>query len=420
MVVLLLAACHGSSTSAGPNVVLVVADTLRRDRMSAYGAARETTPHFDARMDHVVRWDDVFATSNWTFPTTASILTGAVPERHGIDFDPQYSESDADPYPLAIPSLVPAIHDAGFRTGLVSGNIGLSWIEGLEEGFDLYEVAPQTSTGNSDDVVSAALDWIDDGQGRFFLHLQPMDMHFPYVPAPDVDGVFCVDEEMPFDVGDDGEQAAIDDYAADDPAGQAITLDGLLDLYDEELLYLDQQIDRLIVGLEERGLADDTFVVWTADHGELFDDGGSGLFGHGVSLRPGVNRVPFLVYNPGLRAGTDDRLMSGVDVLPTMLANVGLELEAPDGLALDSTPRASAYAWDATGATHAPADPPMAALTDGRWKVWHDCHGAEAAFDLDADPDEAAPFDPATHAETAALAADLRERIALLHPSDCQ
>ena len=416
--VLLLLACRGSPTP--PNVVLVVADTLRRDRMSAYGAAHDTTPNFDARMDHVVRWDDVFATSNWTFPTTASILTGAVPERHGIDFDPQYSELDSDPVPLEAPSLVPAIQDAGFRTGLISGNIGLDWIDGLEEGFDLYEVTHDATTGNSTDVVDTALDWIDQRPGRFFLHLQPMDMHFPYVPAPDVDGVFCVDEEMPFDVADDGEQAAIDDYAADDPSGRAITLDGLLDLYDEELLYLDQQIDRLIVGLEERGLADDTIVVWTADHGELFDDGGSGLFGHGVSLRPGVNRVPFLVYDPRLDGGIEDALLSGVDVLPTVFAEAGLELVAPDGLAVGSTPRTNAYAWDATGATHAPGDPPMAALMDGRWKVWHDCEGAEGAFDLDADPDEAAPFDPSTHSETAALAVELRERIALLHPSDCQ
>jgi hypothetical protein len=89
-------------------------------------------------------------------------------------------------------------------------------------------------------------------------------------------------------------------------------------------------------------------------------------------------------------------------------------------LEVGSTPRANAYAWDATGATHAPGDPPMAALMDGRWKVWHDCNGAEGAFDLGADPDEAAPFDPATRSETAALVAELRERITLLHPLDCQ
>src|SRR5215203_4376988 len=101
------------------------------------------------------------------------------------------------------------------------------------------------------------------------------------------------------------------------------------------------------------------------------------------------------------------------------MAEIGLELSAPDGMAIPSTVRTDAYAWDATGATHAPGDPPVAELMDGRWKVWHDCGGAEGAYDLETDPEETAPFDPAAHPETAALATVLRERVASLHPSDC-
>jgi arylsulfatase len=414
-----LLACRGGTPSATPpileveNVVLIVADTLRRDRMSAYGAARPTTPLFDARADHTLRMETVFATSNWTLPNTVSILTGAYPERSGIDFEFEWAVPDQ--YALSSPSLVPAFRDAGLRTALVSGNPCLRWVEDLDAGFDLFDLPREIETGNSEEVVGKAFDWLDSGTGPFFLHLQPFDVHFPYLPPDEVAGTFRDPATLPFDVTEEAQAEAISSFPGSDDATKAAIIAGLTDLYDEELLFLDQQIDRLIEGLDERGLLDETLVVWTADHGELFSDGDTSLFYHGVTLRPGVNRVPLLYYNPRLEPGVSDDLISPVDLLPSLLAAAELpHSDAPD--ALPRGARTTAYSWDPIGTGWDPENPPMAALTDGRWKVSIECTGHQRGFDLWADPDEVDAFDPTTKLETVVLLAELQPMLEQLHP----
>jgi arylsulfatase A-like enzyme len=191
----------------------------------------------------------------------------------------------------------------------------------------------------------------------------------------------------------------------------------LLDLYDEELLFLDLQIDRLLEGLDARGLLDGSLVVLTADHGELFDDGGSGLFFHGVSLRPGVNVVPLLIYGTEFEPLTSDALVSGVDVLPTIFSMVGETVPpTPDGISLAGSTRQRAYAWDPVGLGWGKEIPPMAALTDGQWKVSRECPGVARGYDLVKDPDELQAFDPSSRVETGALLGELEAQMAELHP----
>jgi arylsulfatase len=399
------------------SAVVIAADTLRRDRMSAFGAGRSTTPRFDAR--GALRQELAFSTSNWTLPATASMLTGALPERTGVTL--AANAPGESTVPLLVASAVPVLRERGLRTALFSGNPGLDRVIGIEEGFDEFALLSDLPTGNSAEVVDAALAWLDAGDAPFFLWLQPFDTHFPYLPPAEVAGAFRDPRTLPFDLTYEAELAAVEsDYAGLDAAGRASVRQALLDLYDEELLYLDTQIDRLLEELDARGLLDDTLVVWTADHGELFDDGGTTFFFHGVSLRPGVNRVPLLVLEPDPPRWTTDGLFSGVDVLPSVFAALDL---APPAFA-DGVPfgagRTRAYAWDPVGAGWDEAVPPEAALTDGRWKVLAPCGaGAAIGFDLAADPDELAGFEPGAHPETAQLAAELTGMVAGLHPTDC-
>lgn len=398
------------------NVLLIVADTLRRDRMSPYGASRDTMPRLDGRMEHVVRYDRAYATSNWTLPSTASIFAGAIPERTGIDF-PVNAEGGYVKHQMKAASVVPILTAAGRRAGFFSGNLGLDYVEGLEEGFDAFEFLAIGEEGSSEPLVDRALEWIEQEDQPFVVYLQPFDTHFPYIPPPQVAGTFRDPTTIPFDLTKDAESEAIDNYRVD-PDKHAETLTALIDLYDEELLFLDLQIDRLLQGLDERGVLDDTLIVLTSDHGELFDDAGSGLFFHGVSLRPGVNVVPLLIYGTELDPMTSDALVSGVDVLPTIFSMVDETVPStPDGISvLAASTRQRAYAWDPVGLGWGTEIPPMAMLTDGRWKVSRECPGVARGYDLFEDPDEAHAFDPTTVPETAELLTDLRSRMLELHP----
>ena len=399
------------------SVVLIVADTLRRDRMSTYGALRPTMPRLDARMDHAIRADRVFATSNWTLPSTASILTGALPERTAIDFSVNATDF-YETYELEGSTLVPELVSAGRRAALFSGNLGLDFVVGLEEGFDAFEFVAIGEQGTSEPIVNRALEWVDEADEPFFLYLQPFDTHFPYLPPDAVLGTFRDPTTLPFDLTEEAQRAALDQYRRSDRVAHPETLRALLDLYDEELVFLDLQIDRLLVGLEERGWMDDTLVVLTSDHGELFDDNDSNLFFHGVSLRPGVNVVPLLFYAPHLDPAISDVLVSGADVLPTVFSLVGEAVpDSADGTSMfATTPRTLAYTWDPVGVGWGDEVPPMAALTDGRWKVSRECPGVVRGYDLLKDPNEARAFDPLALPETATLLGELRTQMRELHP----
>ncbi len=389
--------------------------------MSAYGAPRPTTPRFDAR--DPVRLHSAFATSNWTLPTTSSMLTGALPETAGVTLaanDPLDTTAA-----LKVASAVPAFRDLGFRTALFSGNPGLWRVAGLEEGFETFELLYDLPTGNSKEIVDAALSWIDAGDANapFFLWLQPFDVHFPYLPPAEVSGAFRDPATLPFDVTEQAQRTAIEaDFANLDETGQAAIRSGLLDLYDEELLYLDQQVDRLLIALEERGLLSETVVVWTADHGELFDDGGTTFFFHGVSLRPGVNRIPMLVLDPAPDPWRGDGLFSGTDLLPTLFDRLALPPPSfPEGVVFGADPgRTRSYAFDAVGAGWGEAIPAGAAWTDGTHKVLVACETGDAVgYDLRTDPDELAGFDPNQRAETALLLTELAALLPSLHPEGC-
>jgi arylsulfatase A-like enzyme len=288
------------------NVVFLLVDTLRADRMGCYGYARNTTSHIDALARLGVVFENVVSQSSWTKTSMASLWTGTHPINNGVL---RYN------HVLPEAAVLPAerFHDAGFRT------VGLwrnGWVEpnfGFAQGFDTYvrpapgaerrrvhrrTRSPDPLTGTDEDLTTAATDFLDRfGNERFFLYLHFMDLH-QYV------------------------------YESE----SAIFGTSYSDAYDQALHWTDRLIGFLIGSLEERGILGRTLVVIASDHGEAFLE--HGFEGHARNLYGEVTHVPWILLppfllEPGLRIST---LLSNADVWPTLLDIVGLPpLPSADG-----------------------------------------------------------------------------------------
>jgi len=294
------------------NVLFVVVDTLRADRMSAYGYERETTPTLESLARFGVRFDRHLAQSSWTKASMASMWTGYYPTRNGvIEFD------DIIPEAAVLPAEVFAAN--GFRTVGIYRNGWVAPTFGFGQGFESYarpsplprrkdvtEANPTVSlAGHDGDLVQFAIEFLRaEREGRFFLYLHLMDVH-----------------EYTFD-----EASAL--------FGTAYS-----DVYDNSIRWTDDVLRTLFDQMIEWGLFRNTLIVLTSDHGEAFRERGEE--GHARSLYRETTEIPLLLLFPfRLEAGgiVVKSLTRNVDVWPTVYALLGLEAPPPaaplDGVSL--------------------------------------------------------------------------------------
>lgn len=351
-------------TDRPPLVVLYVADTLRADRLGVYGYPRPTSPRLDAFAATAVRFADAQAASSWTRPSTASILTGTLPQRHG-------AITLRDQVAASVRTWPELLHAAGYRTGAVVTNVNVGDRFGFGRGFDTYEYLPEDLERNgvyvpASELHARGLAWLAALPSQpTFLYLHATDAHAPYRPAEPWRMRFAHADLRPtigvdFAVGNgDGAALQPDDVAT------------LSDRYDAEIAGFDAAFGDLLDALASRDRLRDALVVFVGDHGEEFRDH-HGL-SHGHTLYDEVTRVPLLVKLPGGRGGGTvvEATVRQVDVLPTILALLGLPL--PEGIA-------GRPLLDAAGTVAAPPDLEAIAiarmntrglvgLTTREWKV---------------------------------------------------
>ena len=320
--------CRGAAAppATRPNVLLVVIDTLRADRLGVYGNTRGLTPFLDAlaARGYVVR--RARAQAPWTNPSVASILTSRYQSQHGVvDY--------RSVLPAAELTLAEVLKADGYATAAFSSNGLIGESLGFGQGFDRFE-AHLLVTGDdptylripvrADRIGAEALAWLDgvrrDGPAKapIFLYLQLMEPHSPYAPPP------ALLERVrgsapPVDLRRASEAMYIDTGT---PVG-AVELDEIRDAYDASVLAVDEALSAFFAALEARGFFENAIVVVTADHGEEFQEHGGR--GHGKTLFDEAIHVPLLVLATG-RAGSGvvERLVSSVDVAPTILELAGL------------------------------------------------------------------------------------------------
>lgn len=296
--------------SGSPNILLIVLDTLRADRLGAYGYPRSTTPFLDQYAQESVLYEKAFAPSSWTLPSHVSIFTGREPQEHGAveqEYDGRYE------------TLAQVLGRAGYVTAGISANTEYATCaKGVAAGFlhyentfltfedallrtglgtqarKLFEVYSKTnyypSFISAGEVNRRILDWLERRPDRpFFVFLNYMDTHYPYLPPQEFASRFPGAAQG---VGNrEWSLLSKRNAAANPEANQRIQ-----DTYDASVAYLDSQLRNLFTALQHRGLDKGLLVAITSDHGESL--GEHNLFDHRQSLYLEQIRVPLIVRLP--------------------------------------------------------------------------------------------------------------------------
>ena len=296
-----------------PNVLLIVVDTLRADHVGAYGYTRNTTPHLDHFARQALLFRHAHAVSPWTTPSVAAMLTSRYPNevswRH-------------PPVPLAkrLLSLPELLADRGYATAAVVSHLYVAQQLGFAQGFDSYDQASARGHGyiSSPSVTEKALGFLEQGAGEpFFLFVHYFDPHSDFLLHPGFD----------FDPDYDGPlrpDMTLAELRALAPTMSARDLDYVRALYDSEIRFTDEQIGRLLRGLRERSLWEDTLVIVTADHGEEFCERGDHYIGHGTHVHQELVHVPLLIKPPGRARGVEvESWISLLDLAPTIAQVAG-------------------------------------------------------------------------------------------------
>lgn len=321
VLLLSIAGCSREGREGPPaSLVLVTLDTVRADRLGAYGAAEAVTPALDRLAREGIRFEQVSAQVPLTLPSHATILSGLLPPHHGL------RNNGIGTFPDGPQTLATLLAGAGYRTGAFVGAFVLDRRFGLGRGFEVYddEILRDPGAGTvleaerpGREVMDRALAWLGKDAARpFFLWIHLYDAHAPYVPP------------SPWRERHPGRP------------------------YDGEISAVDEQVGRLLQELQQRGLSERTVLAVAADHGEGLGDHGEQT--HGLLLYESTLRVPLLLRGPGLPAGTVIRTpVSLVDLAPTLAGLLGRSLPAPAGGALDGRDLSAALQ---DGGEPAPAD----------------------------------------------------------------
>jgi arylsulfatase A-like enzyme/Flp pilus assembly protein TadD len=360
-----------SAQLRGGNVLLVTIDTLRRDRLGAYGGNAGLTPTLDRLAGAGLVYANAYSHVPMTLPAHTSILTGRFPQSHGVRNNSTFRLDDQ------VPTLATVLRGAGYRTGAFVGAFVLDARFGLNRGFDTYDDRyPKASTAatflfnerRASEVVAAAGNWILTGVGvggpgaRGSKESSPS----PQPSSPWFAWVHLFDPHAPYD--------APPEYRA----GRAP--------YDAEVAYADAMLGQFLERLRAAHALDHTLIIITADHGESLGEHGEtthGLFGYNSTLA-----VPLIVDGPAISAGHVDAPVGHADILPTILDLTAIPVPpAVDGQSLVSAPPADrTIAIEALDASLTRGWAPLTGVVSAHWK-YIDLPVREL-YDLDADPQE--------------------------------
>jgi arylsulfatase A-like enzyme len=391
-----------------PNIVLVVADTLRADRVDGENRRPRLTPNLDALREDGAYFRNAHTTSSWTLPATVSIFVSQLPSWHGVSRWGSILGDELE----TLPELLRA---GGYRTGGWSANRLITRERGFRQGFDEFRLLlnPNWKFGMppesphafaaAADLATAAITWLDEvpaGESPtpFFIYLHFMEPHTPFL-CPAESGVDCEKAARALN------RRVISSKAWDFSENQQ----GLIDsFYDSDVRVMDDVLGQLRDALEERGLLSNTWILFTADHGEML--GEHGLYVHGQALFEETVQVPLLIRPPDGRALVIDAPVSVVDVAPTILAAARIpQPESFRGHSLLPVIEGESMAVRPIVTELLPVHGQpdqwqrhLVAVQQGSLKLVLGVDGEVLRFDLASDPDENSPR-PAERSELEAL-----------------
>jgi len=333
-------------------VILLVLDTTRADRLSAYGHLRPTTPEIDRIASRGILYEQAVSAGVWTLPGHAGIFTGAPSSVHGANGRRLF----LDP---SVTTLAEVLSRNGYATAGFSNNPWVARATGMTRGFGHFEdhwraqaIEPirllqkgwealqilwrnVETMGGAEYTLARTRAWIEDVRAGsepetptpFFAFVNLMEVHEPRTYRPDHTDLFRKPGQTPSRL-----QAVSHEAATAAARGQALSreqLHLLRVLYDGELRFVDHQIGAFVRDLERRGLLDETLFVITSDHGESIGD--HGKTNHLQSVYEELVRVPLILRHPRLPAGL--RVPTRVqtfDLFRTIVEFVGIAETLPE------------------------------------------------------------------------------------------
>lgn len=300
---------NGSSSSADPawpNVVLVVLDTTRVDRLSAYGYARPTTPALERLASEGARFTRAYSAAEWTAASHASIFTGAHVSVHGVTRESAILDEE-------LGTLAESLGERGMRTAAfvkkewLNDETGI--LRGFETTFDLTKEPPRTALlaciravrgeraardKGAAEINATAFPWLArHADHPFFAFFNYNEAHANLRPPPELRRQFLSDATTDWGKTKFPENHAFN--VGDVPYTQA-ELDVFSELYDAEIAYQDRRLGELVDFLRSEGILERTLLIVTADHGENL--GEKGRLGHELSIANTLLHVPLLVRYP--------------------------------------------------------------------------------------------------------------------------
>ena len=319
-----------------PDILLVVWNSCRQDRLSAYGYAKDTTPWLRSFAAEATLFREAFTPCPWSGPARASLFTGLLPLHHGL------RQGAGDRVAAGIPLLAETLRASGYETVGFSADELVSGPTGIDSGFDRMTTLPQDDgcMARAVDVLASVEEWLrgrrnapDGTRKPLFVLVNLMDLQLPRRPPP---------EDLAAIAGDSAGSPAVRRALLVDPLGavghvlgvkridrEAVAAMGTV--YDATTRALDRSTGRLVELLRREALRSDPVIALVADHGEHL--GEHGHLGHEMSLFEGVLRIPLVLRWPGrLEAGRVETAQVRLqDLYPTLLEAADVPMPAGTG-----------------------------------------------------------------------------------------
>lgn len=336
----------GAETSLDTNVILIVCDALRADRLGCYGYRREvdsemrsTTPVIDSLAERGVLYENCVSQSSWTRTSITALLYSAWPvikgDRHCSDYVPEGSR--------ALKTASPGVTHIAFQANPHLRSKIHTRV------FDHYSFLRRKSYALAEEM-NGQFDWeVPDllrENKKILAYIHYMDPHEPYNLKHQFRGKFApkswkyshpsaVNRTLvPFH-NDTGK------FVRELPAADRVWFSGMAAAYDEDVMYLDVFLGKLLDLLSHYGIADETTLILTADHGQAF--GEHGWCGHKMTLYQEEIHVPLIIVGPGIPKGRRVKAqVRSIDIVPTIAALAGTGVPGLAGAPLLPTERVEA------------------------------------------------------------------------------